>query len=136
MPKNEPVANRHHFRVWLKLAIETGLLEKLPPQYEPDDSQPPQPTDRYARQLLAELRDPDSGRRPLSQILADARRFRAWVDFRQKVIRRLILAEGASVVVPEGQPSTRAAPEKSPRQRDPGGASPKSNPMWDDWLDG
>ena len=136
MPQNEPVANRHQLRVWLKLAVETGPLEKLPPHYEPDDSQHPQPTDRYARQLLAELRDPESSRRPLTQILADTRRFRARVDFRQKVSRQMILAEGASMAMPEGEPSTRAAPEKRPRQRVPGGADPESDPMWDDWLDG
>jgi hypothetical protein len=136
MPKNEPVASRHHLRVWLKLALETGLIEKLPPHYAPDDSQPPQPTDRFARQLVAELRDPDSSRRPLSQILADARRFRAWVDIRQKVNRRAILAEVASASLPERQPPTPAVPTKSPRQREPRGASPKSNPLWDDWLDG
>jgi hypothetical protein len=136
MAKNEPVANRHHYRVWLKLALETGVLEKLPPQYDPDDSQGSQPTELYARQLLAELRDTESSRRPLAQILADAERFRAWVDFRQKVTRRLILSEGASAVVPEEQPSTRPAQQNGPRQRRPGSASPQSNPMWDDWLDG
>jgi len=136
MAKNEPIANRHHYRVWLKLALETGVLDKLPPQYEPDDSDHPQPTELYARQLLAELKDPESSKRPLAQILADAERFRAWVDFRQKVTRRLILSEGASAVLPEGQRSTPAAREKSPRRRQPGCANSDSNPMWDDWLDG
>lgn len=136
MAKNEPVANRHHYRVWLKSALETGVLEKLPSQYAPDDSQPPQPTEFYARQLLAELRDPESSRRPLAQILANAERFRVWVDFRQKVTRRLILSEGASSVVPEAQPPTRVSQQNVQRQRRPASASPESNPMWDDWLDG
>jgi hypothetical protein len=95
------------------------------------------PTDHYARQLLAELKDPDSRKRPLSQILDDARRFRAWVDFRQKVGRRLILSEGASVTIPERQPSTQPPPKKSPRrQRQPDDTQLKLDPMWDDWLDG
>ncbi len=129
MPKHEVGANRHQMRVWLKWAIESGLLDKLPPQYDPDDSQTTQPTDRHARQLLAELRDPDSSTRRLSQVLADARRFRAWVEFRQKISRRIILAEtqiqseGAGATVLEGQPSTRTE------------AQARSDPMWDDWLD-
>jgi hypothetical protein len=136
MPKHEPIGNRHHYRVWLKWALETGLFEKLPAQYEPDDSRDSQPTDLYARQLLAELRDPESSRRPLSQILTDAERFRSWVDFRQKVNRRTILSEGASAVAPDRRSSTRAAAEKSTRQRQSGRAEQGSNPMWDDWLDG
>lgn len=136
MPNNEPVGNRHQLRVWLKLALETGLLEKLPPQYEPDDSQRPQSTEQYARQLLAELKDPDASKRPLRQIIADARRFRDWVDFRRKVNVRNILADGAVATVPERLPSFEQVAEDYRRRRDLDGANSRSNPMWDDWLDG
>jgi hypothetical protein len=136
MPHSEPGPKRHQLRVWLKWAVESGLLDKLPPQFHPDDSHNPQPTDHYARQLLAELRDPDSSTRPLSQIVADARRFRAWVEFRQKVTRRIILAgiqpEGVGQAAPERRPTNRDHRE---RREHPGGAVPESDPMWDDWLD-
>jgi hypothetical protein len=55
MPQHEPVTNRHQLRVWLKLALETGLLDKLPPRYDPDGSGDPRPTGDYARQLMIEL---------------------------------------------------------------------------------
>jgi hypothetical protein len=135
MPKNEPAGNRHQLRVWLKLALETGLLEKLPPQYEPDDAQRPQPTDQYARQLLAELKDPDASKRPLREIVADTRRFRDWIDFRRKVNVRNILAEGTVATVPERLPSFQQLAEDYRRRRDQAAADAKSNPMWDDWLD-
>jgi hypothetical protein len=62
------------------LAIESELLETVRPQYVPDDSGDLQPTYDYARQLLAVLKAADSSQRPLKEILADARRFRDWVD--------------------------------------------------------
>ncbi len=31
MSNRDSNANRHHLRVWVKLAIESGLLEKVPP---------------------------------------------------------------------------------------------------------
>jgi len=140
MSKHEPGANRHHLRVWLKWAIESGLLDKVPPQYHPDDSHDAQPTDRYARQLLPELKDPDSSKRLLNQILADVRRFRDWVEFRQKLSRRIILTggqtDGAEAAVLERRASTRIHREKSARRIEPADTNPKSNPMWDDWIDG
>jgi hypothetical protein len=128
MPKNEAGANRHQLRLWLKWVIESGRLEKLPPQYDADDSGDPQPTDRYAKQLLAELRDPDSSRRPLVQIVADARRFRAWFDFREKATRRIILSGGQTYGALEAV-RTRPPPLRP-------GFKPRLNPMWDDWIDG
>jgi hypothetical protein len=140
MPKQEPSAGRHQLRVWLKLAIETGVLDRIPPQYDPDGSGNPQPTDDYARGLLAELKDPESSERLLREILADARRFREWVEYRQKVSRQMILGQwetqGAAAYVPERRPSTRIERENRPHRIRPDVARPKSDPMWDDWLDG
>ena len=56
MSKPEPRANRHQLCVWLKWAIESGLLGKVPPRYDPDGSGEPEPTEDYARRLLAELK--------------------------------------------------------------------------------
>ncbi|HZW31234.1 MAG TPA: hypothetical protein VFF52_11035 [Isosphaeraceae bacterium] len=142
MPKPESGANRSQLRVWLKWAIESGLLDKLPTHYDPDPEgwHDPEPTDGYARRLLAELRDPDSSRRPPSQVLAEVRRFRAWVEERQKIGVRIILAgmppRDASSREPHGRPSARTRPEGRPRPGQPGSTHPKSHPMWDDWLDG
>ena len=143
MPASQPGANRHQLRVWLKSAIESGVLERVPPQCDPDGSGDPQPTVDYARGLLAELKNPDSSERPLPEILAAARRFRDWVEYRQKMSRRIILghwdSEGAAGWVPE-----RLAPPPRPeRERRPvrtgledAGPRPHADPMWDDWLDG
>jgi hypothetical protein len=142
MPKPEPGANRHQLRVWLKWAIESGLLDKLPPQYDPDPEglRDPQPTDGYARWLLADLRAPDSRRRPLNQVLADVRRFWAWVEDRRKLGRRIILAElppsDARSMVPQRRPSAPTQREDRPRPRQSGSTHPESHPLWDEWLDG
>jgi hypothetical protein len=139
MPTKDHGTGRHPLRVWLKLAIESGLLDRVPPRYDPDGSGDPQPTQEYARQLLAELKDPESGGRLLKEILADARRFREWVEYRQKVSRRMILGqwetEGAAAWMPEVRPSPRPDRDKRPRRIDPGEARPRTDPMWDDWLD-
>ena len=142
MPQHETGANRHQLRVWLKLALETGLLERVPPQCDPDGIGDPQPTDEYARRLLAELKDPESSERSLREILAAARRFVDWVEYRQKMSRRIILggwdSEGAAARVPEGRPPTRPDRAQRPARTERGdaGTHPNSDPMWDDWLDG
>jgi hypothetical protein len=140
MPRQEPSAGRHQLRVWLKLAIETGVLDRVPPRYDPDGSGEPQSTHDYARRLLVELKDPESSERLLGEILADARRFREWVEYRQKVSRRMILGqwetEGAVDWVPEHRPSNHNERGKNPHWLGPDVARPKSDPMWDDWLDG
>ena len=84
MPKPQPGPNRHHFRIWIKMAIQSGLIEKLPPLYEPIGNQSPFQTEAYARRLLTELRDPEASRRPLKEIIADARQFKTWVESRRK----------------------------------------------------
>ncbi len=142
MPASQPGANRHQLRVWLKWAIESGLLDRIPPQYDPDGSGDTRPTEDYARWLLDELKAPEGGRRLLSEILAAARQFRDWVEYRQKVSRRIILgqwdSEGAAARVAERRTPTRSDREKRPARagRDGDGARPNADPMWDDWLDG
>jgi hypothetical protein len=142
MATSQPGANRHHLRVWLKGAIESGLLDRVPPQYDPDGSGDPQPAEDYARRLLADLKDPESSGRLLREILAEARRFRDWVEYRQKVSRRIILgrwdSEGAAAWVPERLTSTRPDPEKRPLriEWEDARTRPRADPMWDDWLDG
>ncbi len=140
MFKPEPRANRHQLRVWLKWAIDSGVLDRVPPQCDPDGSGDPQPTEDYARGLLAELKDPESSRRTLIQILADTRQFRDWVEYRRKVSRRMILgqwdSDGAAALPPESRPPVRPDREKQPVRIDREGVRPKSDPMWDDWLDG
>ena len=102
MPKTEPGPNRHHFRIWIKMAIQSGLIDRLPPVYEPDGFQTPLRTDECARQLLAELRDPDSSRRTLKEIIASTRQFKSWVEARQKDGRH----RGSSMTVPRSELST------------------------------
>jgi hypothetical protein len=142
MPKPKPNPNRHHFRVWLKLAIESGMLERLPRSYKPDESQPSRETERYARQLLSELRDPDSSKRPLKEIIAEARQFRAWVEARRKDNLRQILVESRPedriIQMPPGRPRMAPNPERPPRRTErteQPESNPRLDPMWDHWID-
>ncbi len=132
-------------RVWLKWAVESTILDRLPPRYEVDGSGSPQGSEAYARALLAEMRNLDDGPRAPEEILADVRRFRAWVEARQKISRRIILAdrredsEHGAGIKPQVRP-----PSNLPRHRSlpappaylPDFSPPSSDPMWDDWLDG
>jgi hypothetical protein len=142
MPKPESGPNRHHFRIWIKMALQSGLIDKLPPLYEPDKFQNPLRTEEYARQLLAELRDPDASGRNLKEIIASARQFKSWVEARRKDGRHRALIEGRPeeriIEMPPGRPRTLPPDEsrmrraQRPNQPDP---SPKLHPMWDDWID-
>lgn len=138
MPRNERAAGRHELRVWLKLAIETGVLDRVPPRFDPDGSGVPRPVDEYARGLLAELKDPESSDRPLRDVIADARRFRAWVEHRQKVSRRMILGQWETEGAAEWIPEARRLPprEKVPHHPGPRPSRPEADPLWDVWLDG
>ncbi len=140
MPKPDSGANRHHVRIWIKWAIESGLLVKLPPLCDAEGCQTPQPTDQFARALLAELRDPESSRRPLKQIIADAQKFRLWVEARQKQSRQLILAElhpgDLGDWAPQRRPANPTDPPERPRPTSLKPPNPRRNPMWDDWVDG
>ncbi len=139
MPRPEASANRHQLRVWIKWALESGLLDKLPLLCDAEGCEPPQRTDRYARGLLAELRNPGSSTRPLKQIMADARQFQMWVDSRQKHCRRIILVEmhpgNLGDWMPQRQSSNPAGQEEEPRPTMRKPPNPRRNPMWDDWLD-
>src|SRR4051812_7613853 len=80
--RQEPT--RGQLRVWLKWALQSGLLEKLPERYDSEgrlDS--PSPRDA-AHALLAVLQDPESSRQALTRAGDEARRFRSWVDGRLK----------------------------------------------------
>ena len=111
MRKPEPGPNRHHFRIWIKMAIQSGLIDKLPPHYEPDGTQRPLRTDEHAHHLLAELRDPEASRRTLKEIIADVRQFKSWVESRQKDDRRRSLVESRPeeriIEMPPGRPRER-----------------------------
>jgi hypothetical protein len=142
MSKPESGPNRHHFRIWVKMAIQSGLIDRLPPRYEPDAYQDSVKTGEYARQLLVALQDPDSSGRTLKEIIGDARRFRSWVESRRKDSRRRTLVEGRPeervIDMPPGEP--REVPAAEPRRRRPlrteqPDAHPNLHPMWDDWID-
>ena len=143
MLKPEPRPTRGQRRVWLKWAVQSGLLDKLPPSYDLDEQADPAATEQVARQLLAELRDPDSSRRPISRITADVDRFRRWVESRQRISRQIILNEletaradpawlenWASASAHIREQEHRRARTPSPR------IAPRSDPMWDEDLDG
>jgi hypothetical protein len=142
MPKPEAGPNRHHFRIWIKMALQSGLIDKLPPVYERGGVQNPQRTDQYARHLLAELRDPDASHRTLKEIITDARQFKSWVETRRKDGRSRMLMdsrpEDRVIEMPPGRPRAASPNEEGPRrtprtnQPDP---NPKLHPMWDDWID-
>ena len=139
MSKPIPGPNRHHFRIWIKTAIQSGLFDKLPPAYERDASQGPRDTETYARELLAELRDPDASRRTLKEIIADARQFKSWVEACRKDGRRRMLVESRPedriIEIPPGR--TRATPtdERRVRRTDRPDTNLRLHPLWDDWLD-
>jgi hypothetical protein len=140
MSRGNAPPNRHQVRVWIRWAIESALLEKVPALCDAEGCEAPEPTVQYARRLLAELRDPDSSRRTLNQIMADAHAFQRWVEARQKRSRQLILAELHPGKLGDWAPQrrftgtagTEARPEPTPRKF----ASPRRSPMWDEWLDG
>jgi hypothetical protein len=142
MRKTEPRPIRHHFRIWLKMAIQSGLIDRLPPLYEADGFQTPLRTDEYARQLVAELRDPDASRRALTEIIASARQFKSWVEARRKESRHRALIECRPeeriIDLPPGRPRTFSPDKRRPRQEqrtNQPDSSPRLHPMWDDWID-
>jgi hypothetical protein len=141
MSKPENGLSRGQAQVWLKWVAESGVLDKLPPTY--DDDGPSCDPASYARYLLAALRDPDFIGRPVADVLADVRRFRAWVERRQKQARQIILSERLDDA-PIDDLLLRRGPEPSPRPvhsppRDrarPDSSPPRAHPLFDEWLDG
>lgn len=142
MSRPEPRESRGRLQIWLRTAIRSNMLDRIPGEYEGSDSRD------YARQLIAELLAPESSGRSYSEIVADVHRFRVWVGERQKIARRIILTEGLASVgasrpaedsAPPPTPSLRPHParsaqrESSPPPRD---ENPRYHPMWDKYLDG
>jgi len=143
MLKPEPKPTRGQLRVWLKWAVQSGLLDKLPPNYDLDEQADPAATEQVARQFLAELRDPDSSRRPVSRITADVDRFRRWVESRQRISRQIILNELETARADPAWLENWATASAHTREhvRESGRPSPprivpRSDPMWDEDLDG
>jgi hypothetical protein len=143
MPNPEPRLARGQLRVWLKEAIRSGFLDKLPPRYEAEgmSTSDPPATEPVARCLLAELQDPGSARRTLAEIVADVRRFQGWVQARRKHSRQAILAEVESA---NSDPSwleswataMTGATEQVRCRTPPRKIRSRSDPMWDEELDG
>jgi hypothetical protein len=138
MPKSSPPPKPNPLRVWLKQAIQSGALERIPSHYPVGRGS--RDTLDYAGELLAELRDPDTSPRPLNEIVADAIRFRQWVESRQQISRRIILAEsrpGDGFDPRPPQPSRDDHHRPAARESSaPRPVPPRSDPMWDEFLDG
>jgi hypothetical protein len=138
MPKPTPGAGPNQLRAWLKMTLRSGLLDRLPPRYASPGSDGALDTSDYAQELMAELSDPDSGPRLRAETVADALRFRAWVESRLKVSRRIILSEGRTDDEGDIEPEHAARDDGRPVRRTiaPRPAPPRADPMWDDLLDG
>jgi hypothetical protein len=143
MINHEPKPTRGQLRVWLKRAVQSGLLDKLPPSYDLDEQADPPATEQVARQLLAELRDPDSNRRPISRVTADVERFRRWVESRQRISRQLILTELETARTDPAWLENWASASAHTREQEHGRGRtslprivPRSDAMWDEDLDG
>ena len=142
MPKPDPCPGRHQLRVWMKIAIESGLIETLPPFYHRDGFESSKRTEEYARQILAELHDPEAASRPLREIITDARQFKAWVESRRKNQLKRALVQGRPeeriIDMPPGRPRTAPRNEvgspRAERTSQPD-TNPRLHPMWDDWID-
>jgi hypothetical protein len=124
------------------MAVQSGLIDKVPPLYAPDESQNAQRTEAYARHLLTELQDPDASARTLKKIIVDARQFKSWVEARRKDgVRRALQdsrPEDRIIEMPPGRPRSTAPSERRPRRFErinPPDPSPSLHPMWDDWID-
>jgi hypothetical protein len=136
MASTEPSATRGQLRAWLKTAIKSGMLDRLPPYFEPEGGVRRDVLD-HAHALLIELQERDSATRPPGEVLAEVRRFRAWVDDRLRRSRRIILAEGSveEMEVPRPVREVRRPAPAPPAQRSPE-PRPELDPMWDRWVDG
>jgi hypothetical protein len=137
MASTEPSATRGQLRAWLKTAIKSGMLDRLPPYFEPEGGVRRDAFD-HAHALLIELQELDSAARPPGEILTEVKAFRAWVDDRLRRSRRIILAEGSTEEREVPRPARevrRPAPPPPPTRRAPD-PPPELDPMWDRWLDG
>lgn len=140
MARPEPSASRGELRAWLKTAVRSTMLDRVPPDYEPEGPGSGGPTRDHARDLLARLQALDPGTSPPDGVLSEIRAFRSWVEARLKTSRRLILggASGDEGAVHRLGTEKRPAPRAEPTPaRHPGpGPRPEHDPLWDRWLDG
>ncbi|HEY2157520.1 MAG TPA: hypothetical protein VGH33_17970 [Isosphaeraceae bacterium] len=80
MPGREPQnESRGRLRAWLKMAVRSTTLDRVPPGYEPDGPGSGGPTRDFARSLLARLQAFDPGTSPPDELLDEVRAFRSWV---------------------------------------------------------
>jgi hypothetical protein len=141
MPRPEPIPSRGQLRAWLKMAVQSTMLDRVPADYEPDGPGTGGPTREYARGLLARWQALDPGTTPPTHILAETCAFRVWVEARQRTSRRLILAEedppvhrlGPEPWSPSPPPPVAPPPRRSDDRRPP---TLLDHPLWDRWLDG
>jgi hypothetical protein len=141
MTKSEPTFTRGQLRVWLKWVIQSGLLDRLSPQYDRGDELTPEPTEAVARRLLSALQVPELSRTDLLEIAAEVAEFRSWVEVQRKASLKTILAEVELERVNLLRPERRGASmprgqEPNDRRRPPPARALRSDPMWDEHLDG
>ncbi len=144
MSSSDNAPNRGQARVWLKYVVTSGVLDRLSSQYDHEGDVNDPRSD--VLDLLNELRDTDAAGRPVVEILTDVRRLCAWVEGRQKDARRIILAEGGPddgvidrlIRRRDDSRSSGAHAQRpmEPQPRRPAAPSPRSHPLFDDWLDG
>lgn len=139
MSRPNPRSRPGPLRVWLNQAMHSGALERIAARC-PFGAGGSQGTIDYALALMEALRDPHGDARSLDEIAAEAARFREWVESRQQVSRKIILSESRQAETydptPEA-PARRTPPRRAERPSSEGrSAWPRSDPMWDDLLDG
>ena len=125
------------------MALRSGQLDRVPPEYEPDGPGGGVPTREYAHDLLAALQAAESGTRPSAEVIAAIHAFRAWVTARLQNSRRVILAEeGGPILHLPPQRRTPPPPPPAGRRPDAGDAvaierppTLLDHPLWDRWLD-
>ncbi len=132
----QPNESRGQLGAWLKMAVRSTLLDRVPPDYEPACPGTGGPTRDHARDLLARFQALDPWTSPPGEVLDEIRTFRTWVEGRLKASRRIILggASGGDVPVHRLDSAKRPTPRRRNPPDDPPGIEP--DPMWDRWLDG
>jgi hypothetical protein len=139
-PRPDPPASRGRLRVWLKMALQTGVLDRVPDHHGPSGRS----TLEYARDLFSELQSAHLSTQPPAALLTEIRAFREWVEARQRTSRRAILAEPSREDLMSyrlGRPKKPTAPAalpsiQSPRRRSDTADTPVNlDPLWDRWMD-
>ncbi len=140
MTKPDSTFTRGQSRVWLKWVIQSGLLERLPPQYDRGGEGSPQPTEAVLRRLLTALQASELSRQDLLEITAEVAEFRRWVEAWRKAALQRILAEVETerchpLRLERWAVAAYRNPELNNRRPPPPRAL-RSDPMWDEHLDG